>query len=347
MRRADAVEDLLVLARDRELSEEDSARLGRAVESSLELKLLLDAGYGCDAQTRLLPGDEAKMQRLVERVMQQVDAGAAGGEPATPRVASVYRERIGLRRARPMLLAAAACLLPVGMAVAWQVVERSTGASPPDTPAASASAPTAPRTPSRTGRNGWARHEAGPTGSDAAPAPAPHAPEADNARVDPALTRPAAAGSASERAVATVPAKPRSSERKRAADPDVQPSGGQRATAAELFAGANLARREGHIERAVQLYEQLIQAYPESMEAADAHTVLGKLELDRAPASAVWQFRQSRARGSTAEALWGEAESLRRMASPEERAVLERIVREFPNSPYAPAARARLTKLAP
>jgi len=324
MRRADSVEDLLVLARDRELSEEDSARLSHAVESSLELKLLLDAGYGCDAQTRLLPGDEAKMQRLVERVMQQVDAGAIGDEHRPP-VESMYRERIRLRFARPMLLVAAACLLPVGMAVAWQVAQRSTGATPLDTPrAASSGVHEAPRTPARRGRNGKAPDATEPVPSAGRP------------------TAPVEAAGNPARATAARSA-PRAGERSRT----VQPSGGRRATAPELFARANLARREGQVERAVQLYEQLIQIYPDSMEAADAHTVLGKLELDRAPASAMWQFRQSRARGSTAEALWGEAESLRRMASPEERAVLERIVREFPNSPYAPAARARLTKLAP
>src|SRR5688572_3666245 len=80
MRRADVVEDLLVLAREKELCEEDSAECERAVESSLELKLLLDAGYGFDAQTRLIPGDEAKMQRLVTRVMQQVNDQASADE---------------------------------------------------------------------------------------------------------------------------------------------------------------------------------------------------------------------------------------------------------------------------
>ena len=343
MRRADAVEDLLVLARDRELSEEDAARLEHAVESSLELKLLLDAGYGCDAQTRLLPGDEAKMQRLVDRVMQQVDAGTVEGE-AHSQVAPVYHERIPLRRVRPMLLAAAACLLPVGMAVAWQVAQRSTGAATLDTTvAASSSAPSsAPRTPGALGRKGKqhdpevAEREAAPVSREASAVGAlPSVDQAGSPRPAPALR-----------------SQPHSIGRSRPAEPGIRPSRvqpleGRRATAAELFAGANLARREGQVERAVQLYEQLIQAYPESMEAADAHTVLGKLELERAPASAVWQFRQSRERGSTAEALWGEAESLRRMASPEERAVLERIVREFPNSPYAPAARARLAKLAP
>jgi len=114
-----------------------------------------------------------------------------------------------------------------------------------------------------------------------------------------------------------------------------------------LFGIANLARRQGDPSRAIQLYQQLIQAYPDSMEAADARIVVGKLELDRSPAQALSQFRQSQAHGATAEALWGEAESLRRMMSPEERATLERIVLEFPGSPYARAARTRLAKLGP
>src|SRR6187551_71078 len=110
MRRSDDVEDLLVLARDRELSAEDSAHLGQALESSLELRLLFDAGCGCDAQTRLLPGDEAKMQRLVSHVMQDFDARVVGAESAT-------NPRNTARRTKSMLLTAALCLLSAGMAV--------------------------------------------------------------------------------------------------------------------------------------------------------------------------------------------------------------------------------------
>jgi TolA-binding protein len=117
--------------------------------------------------------------------------------------------------------------------------------------------------------------------------------------------------------------------------------------AAELFAVASAARRAGDIEAAIASYERLCQEHPGSLEAKDARILLGNLRLSqRAPRAALEQFENYGSGALSLEAAWGRAQALRKLESPEERRVLEGIVRDFPRSPYASAARKRLEELA-
>jgi hypothetical protein len=76
--------------------------------------------------------------------------------------------------------------------------------------------------------------------------------------------------------------------------------------------------------------------------------VLGNLRLEqRSPRAALNQFESYGSGALSLEALWGKAEALRKLQSPEERGVLEQLLRDYPDSPYAAAAKKRLQQLSP
>jgi tetratricopeptide (TPR) repeat protein len=121
-------------------------------------------------------------------------------------------------------------------------------------------------------------------------------------------------------------------------------------TAPALFAAANRARVSGQSERAVALYLRLENDFPDSSEALTARLSLGLLLLNAGrPEAALTEFRAyaSRGRGTTlAEAYWGQALALRALGRvPEERAVLEKLNREFPDSAYSTPSEKRLREL--
>ena len=66
MSRQASAEDLLVLARQRQLSEDEERRFQIALQSSRELAVLYDAGLQFDDEAGLRPGDEKRFSRLVE-----------------------------------------------------------------------------------------------------------------------------------------------------------------------------------------------------------------------------------------------------------------------------------------
>jgi len=75
--------------------------------------------------------------------------------------------------------------------------------------------------------------------------------------------------------------------------------------------------------------------------------LIGNLLLDqRSPDAALREFEHYGSGALTPEALWGQAQALRKLASPDERAALERLARDYPGSPYASAAQKRLRELA-
>lgn len=115
-----------------------------------------------------------------------------------------------------------------------------------------------------------------------------------------------------------------------------------------LFTRAAEARRRGEVDSAITLYEELGRRYPDSVEAQDARLLLGNLRLEqRSPRAALNQFESYGGGPLSLEALWGKAEALRKLNSPEERAVLEQLLREHPSSPYTGAAKKRLQQLSP
>jgi TolA-binding protein len=128
--------------------------------------------------------------------------------------------------------------------------------------------------------------------------------------------------------------------------PAAPTAGAERSEAADLFARANRARREGRGAEAMALYQQLCSRMPQSSEAEHANLALGELNLQQGkPAEALRYFQRYRGQAMIPEALWGQARALRQLSrSDEERAVLEILRDRFPNSPYTATALRRLSK---
>jgi TolA-binding protein len=293
MSRNAAPEDLLVRARRQQLDDEDERRLEVSLNSSRELSLLYEAGVGFDAEASVLPGDEARAARLVDRTLSELDQDGAGRKAPRSRGAARYFA----------LSVACGVLLSVAAASAWQYGRaRWFGPAAVELPSRVASRPAA--VPASPGPQHGAM---------------PEPPSEPVASPEPSSTLPKPASAASAKSA---------------------PS------ARELFTRASSARRRGDVEAAIALYEQLLSSHPSSVEAEDARLVLGNLRLEqRSPRAALNQFESYGSGALSLEALWGKAEALRKLQSPDERAVLEQLVRDYPDSPYAAAAQKRLQQL--
>jgi TolA-binding protein len=131
--------------------------------------------------------------------------------------------------------------------------------------------------------------------------------------------------------------RPGTSVRRESATPSV----------ADLFSQGNAARRRGQMAEAVVAYEQLQTQFPHSAEAALSHVVLARLFLGRDPARALKHFDAylgSEPRGALAqESLHGRARALGMLGrGTEERRAWQDLLRRYPESVYADAARERL-----
>ncbi|HKO47391.1 MAG TPA: hypothetical protein VJV79_06695 [Polyangiaceae bacterium] len=326
MSREVPAEDLLVLARQCKLSEEEERRLEIALRSSRELEVLYRAGLHFDDQASLLSGDEARLSRLVERTLARIDQS---DELIAPRVANAAPSAAS-RPSRTSLvvryLAASlgvGLLLSVTLASAWDYVEKRA--------AQQAQLAQQAQQAQQTQQARRTRKLTGDPAARQAPTPAPAG--IPLLAAEEPLT--GAGGGLSH--AAPVPVGP---GRKLAASDE-------QLSSSELFARANQARREGDIEDAISLYERLGQAYPSSVEAEDAKIFRGNLLLSqRSPRAALRQFEDYHSGALSLEALWGRAQALRKLESPGEQALLIELVRDYPDSPYAEAARKRLRELA-
>lgn len=121
------------------------------------------------------------------------------------------------------------------------------------------------------------------------------------------------------------------------------------ASAASVFARANDLRRSRQTADAIALYRELLNRYPNSREAAPARLALAKL-LASEPHRALVEYRALAANNGAlrAEALWGVAESAARLGEQgAESAALMQLLRDYPNSVYAPIARSRMADVTP
>ena len=122
-------------------------------------------------------------------------------------------------------------------------------------------------------------------------------------------------------------------------------------SAALLLQRATEARRRGDVAQAITLYHRLQQLFPRSSEAVLSAAPLGGLLLERgATLLALDQFdrylRAAPAGVLVPEALYGRGRALRALGqAAEERQTWQRLIAAFPDSPYAPLARRRLTDL--
>jgi TolA-binding protein len=120
--------------------------------------------------------------------------------------------------------------------------------------------------------------------------------------------------------------------------------------ARDLFARANLARREQRLDEAIALYEQVARRFPRFPEARAAEIALGTLHLQSADASASLRhyrrYLNANPRGELSpEALWGEAQSLAALGRMNEaRQSWRLLIERFPESVYAKSARSKLER---
>ena len=122
-------------------------------------------------------------------------------------------------------------------------------------------------------------------------------------------------------------------------------------SAGEMFAAVKQARARGDTTEALRLAKQIEEFFPNSPEGIDTHVTLGMLYLvvDQAEL-ALQEFATFRRVGSPelkAEAYFGQAQALRKLArNDDERVVLRELILSYPRSVYVGAARTRLSELA-
>lgn len=300
--------DLICRARRRELNPEERRQLQDLVQRSGEARLLSVMLSEFERESQVHPGDDELLARISERAL-------AATTKAPPR---------SRRRASLTLLLAAALMLLGSAAWAWRAVFVPSRA---DAPKATPSA--APRPSAHKPRRGSAPPVLAPKGALPLEAPESLAP-----REEP-ITKPR------ESALRPAPqGKPPSPVTNAAPQPPLSP-------AREFFARANSLRRAGRTSEAAALYQLIVDAHPDSREAPPARLALAKMLRGKAPARALAHFRVLAEQGDALrpEALWGIAESARSLGlDAVEAQALSDLLREFPDSPYADAARRQTSR---
>ena len=323
--------DLLARTRRNVISADEKRRLDAELDATPELRLLLRAGLGFDAEAPALPGDE----RLIARIASSLERSRPDTAPSELRASkpSAFARPKG-RRFAPLL--AAALYLVIG-AVVGVAAAATYWALPPLSPRAvrvdsspakivslaapsgakpalasrQTSAPALPLgDPPRTNERG----EGEPQGEPAGAAPA-RSRRADRA----------------QRAVSSAVAAPRS------------------ASAAELYALANQARVQGTLPAAISAYLDLQTRFAGSNEASASLLTLGNLYLvSGQPLLALEQFRAHQRVGGAGfgvESLWGMSVAFGRLERhAEEQQSLLLLLSRYPDSAYEAAARRKLAE---
>ncbi len=326
-------DDLAVLARRGDLSDADQRRLRDVLKGSVETRLLFEAGSAFDKEAPVVAGDDERIERMVRQVQRRVHGG-----PIVP-----LRRQAVRALAAGMLLAGVA-IGAVQVSGGWLAAPKPSRALP--SPGA------APLTAAPRGGEKALPAEAPPSSAApasapaAAPEPAPSSAAFGDVRAP--LRSGARGASAPTTSRESAPPPPELPSVASFESPAPAPVAAT--TAAELFAAANRARVSGDVPGAIALSKRLLAEFPQSHEAVTAHLSLGVLYLQRGQAGlALEQFRIYRRVGSgatMAEALWGEAQSLRQLGrSDEERMVLEELLQKYPRSAFSDAAQKRLAAL--
>jgi TolA-binding protein len=323
----DFSDDLLARARRAPLSEAEERRLRELLGSSVESRLLYEAGCAFDREAPVQAGDDARLEHMLRQVEKRTQLA-----PRRP------PQRLGRALAMGLLLGTAA----VAAVELGQVVFTPGHAGDVRTAAApSVAAPAASARPPAPVQNELVHPEATSTPSAVVPAPSARAVRtAPGRRAVPADTS----------ALAPAPTPPPEEIESRQAEPTPAVPEGARPTASQLFSQANRARVAGELDSAISTYRRLELEYPQSSEAVTARLSLGMLYLQNGAAErALEQFKAYRAVAhgpALAEALFGEARALERLGRrDEERARLRELLEKFPRSAYAAAARKRLDEL--
>lgn len=301
----DRIEDLSIHARRGELGESGLRQLALSLESSREARLFHEAGCEFDESDSVLAGDDAIAKRVINRVMTS-------------------RNRNSRRRLRSYRFGLAM--------VAW------TAAAAAAAPLFVASAVIRPNTLAN-GENATVLHTS--KGHQPRPLVAIARPEPQLSQPD-MEHEPLSANTA-------MPSEPRVDHPRARSDAQlVGLSPRELNTSLQLFAEANRMRRTGRLSDAMRQYAALQKEYPSSAETHVADIALGMLRLQSGWAdAALSHFRRyleiSPAGDLAPEALWGEAQALTALRRPGvARRSYSTLLRRYPESAYASAARAKL-----
>jgi tetratricopeptide (TPR) repeat protein len=133
------------------------------------------------------------------------------------------------------------------------------------------------------------------------------------------------------------------------AQPPGKAANAQPKVAADLLGKANTARGSGKYAAALKLYQDVMRRFPSTRQADAARLAVASLRLEHFGdvEGAERLFDEGTKRGTmSAEALYGLADAKRRRGDHDaELAVLQRLVREHPNSPLSRSASKRIQSL--
>ena len=332
-----SLENLLVRARERDLSEDERRELKRALETSAALRVAYQVGQDFDRLGTVKAGDDELIARAAARALDE----------RLPRTArGVTGARSAGHPRRLALALGAAAVLVASTTAAW------TGIVHPFLRAHSLDLAGAvrPQVEEALPKKERAQHV---KGSHVGHLDTPPAAADEIALGDARATGTLAPGDPP----ATVSSGPATPAPIGAAHPEGHAAsatvGATTAVsaAADVFRRANLARHAGDLGRAQSLYGELQTRFPTSDEARLSLVSMGKLLLGAGRAAdAERQLSRYLSLGPgelTEEALVARAQCLEQLGRNEsERQVWQQLLRQFPASVYGERARERLTDLA-
>jgi TolA-binding protein len=351
----DTLDDLLIKRRRGTLSDAEERRLRAGLRASRECELALLAGDAFERGGSPASGDAERLQQIVANVER--------------RWTGLPRRRWPLRAGRafvalPIFVAAAAAASVGGyraLGVLNEARSRASIAEQLERPAQRSeklAEHPAPRAIEPPNQPLVPPHQpAEPPSTIPLEPPSGSAQPGPGARPEPTGLR-APVTQRSEPAAARTPAQPsaptaRSATRSFPSDmgveaPEARAAANDSETARTLFRRANRVRHTDWLAAAAT-YAELIQRHPSSVEAGIAEVALGKWALaqGRSGDSLEWFRAHQRRSGSAlaAEALWGEARALESVGShAEAKRPWQRLLEEYPESPYAEVARERLRR---
>lgn len=322
--------DLLCEARRRELSEREQRRLEELLSRDLGARLMQLMQPELERSSRVQPGDDVLATRIAEHALALADLG-----PVRPRLhldrENLVRKRdsngdsaVVRRRRGPLWLLTAAIMFGATGAAAWwathsSVVETVNSNSEESGEVAGV------RRISKALNQRRSRESVPLPERVLTPESVPSSRELDAPEPAPREAMTADAGPVSRRDSARLPST--------------------LLTAAQLFADANLLRREGHSAQAIRLYRRILSDYPKTREASLSRLVLAKTLAGSNPRQSLAYYQEvARTNGSLrAEALWGvvEAATQLKQVGIKEHALTD-LMREYPESAYADVARRRM-----
>ncbi|HMA96467.1 MAG TPA: hypothetical protein VKP30_27465, partial [Polyangiaceae bacterium] len=297
--------DLLCEARRRELSEREQRRLEELLSRDLGARLMQLMQPELERSSRVQPGDDVLATRIAEHALALADLGPVRSRLHLDREdldrENLVRKRDSnwasavVRRGRgPLWLLAAAIMFGATGAAAWwathsSVVETVNSSSEESGEVAGVR------------RISKALNQRRSRESESESVPLPErvlTPESVPSSTELGAPEPA------PREAMTADASP-VSRRDSARVPSTL------LTAAQLFADANLLRREGHSAQAIRLYRNILSDYPKTREASLSRLVLAKTLAGSNPRQSLAYYQVvARTNGSLrAEALWGVVEA--------------------------------------